>query len=156
MQLLIDIEASGLGPDSYPIEIAIGPVAGGEIWSALICPDESWADLDWDETAAELHGITRNALAVAGKPAAEVAAKVWALLSGQTVYSDAPHQDGFWLERLRECLFPPPASITLTHIATLLPAAIGAAIRAGEIEPERVHRAAADVAAMQAFLKRHR
>ena len=38
---ILDVEASGLSPISYPIEI--GLVSGEQEYQTLILPDESWA-----------------------------------------------------------------------------------------------------------------
>jgi len=51
----LDVEASGLGPDSFPIEIGWA-ILGGPAGSVLIKPAPDWSQDAWDETAEDLHG----------------------------------------------------------------------------------------------------
>ncbi|SUE63183.1 3'-5' exonuclease [Roseomonas gilardii] len=99
MIFFIDIEASSLGPDSYPIEIAWVDASGrGE--SHLIRPASRWKD--WSEDSASVHRITRPQLRAEGLPVAEVAARAHAVLAGHEVYSDAAPWDDAWLAKLLE------------------------------------------------------
>jgi hypothetical protein len=94
---IIDIEASGFGPDSYPIEV--GFVLGdGQKYCTLISPLDEW--VHWDEQAEQVHGISRRTLATHGEPAAQVAAELNRLLQGRTVYSDYWSVDQSWLNTL--------------------------------------------------------
>ena len=95
---VIDIEASGLSPASYPIEVAI--VNGDQEYQALIIPADSWTH--WSLKAAALHGISRHDLENSGKPARRVARELNRILEGKTVYSDHSDWDGFWLQKLFE------------------------------------------------------
>lgn len=93
----LDIEASSLGPDSYPIEIAwIGEDGTGE--SHLIRPESRWTD--WSAESEAVHGIARAELEAEGKPATWVASRVVAALAGQRVVTDAPPWDQAWLAEL--------------------------------------------------------
>ncbi len=99
---VIDFEASALGPDSYPIEVAWGWVDTFEIESHLIRPTELWLELGrWDAFAeSDIHKISRAELLERGKPVDIVAERMVTALSGHGVYSDAPYFDGEWLEVL--------------------------------------------------------
>lgn len=94
---IIDLEASGFGSKSYPIEV--GVVKGsGERYCSLICPEPDW--LEWSETAESLHGLSRELLQRKGKPIRQVCSELNQFLDGETVYSDAIGHDQRWLMRL--------------------------------------------------------
>ena len=61
---VIDIEASSLEPESYPIEIAVR-FANGESYDSLIKPTGDWSD--WSMTSQQAHGISREELLEHGK-----------------------------------------------------------------------------------------
>ena len=66
---VIDIEASGFGLSSYPIEIGL-VLANGATYCALVKPHTSWGH--WDRGAekvhgARVHGVLRPAERPAGK-----------------------------------------------------------------------------------------
>lgn len=95
--IFIDIEASGFGRGSYPIEIGIaGP--GNDLDCFLVRPCAGWDH--WDPKAERLHGISLSTLHAHGRVAAEVAAALNARLAGTTVYTDAWGQDMPWLAKL--------------------------------------------------------
>lgn len=94
---IIDLEASGFGRGSYPIEVGF-VLANGESFCTLIQPFDDW--LHWDEGAAELHGISRDILTQYGKAPREVAQLLNDQLAGQTLYSDGWSQDNSWLLQL--------------------------------------------------------
>lgn len=96
----IDFEASGLDPESYPVEVAwSGP--DGTVTSYLIRPEPSWTY--WDPNAADIHGLSRERLDAEGLPAEIVAYRLNAALAAVGVaYSDASAFDGFWCETLLE------------------------------------------------------
>lgn len=99
--VFIDFEASGLGPNSWPIEVGLAWIEGDGVktWSSLIRPVADWSMDAWDPISAEVHGIPLDDLAKApgARDVAEQAAK---LLSGKTVCSDAPAYDENWAKRL--------------------------------------------------------
>ncbi len=97
--IIIDIEASGFGKGSYPIEVGFVK-ASGETWCRLIKPEQNW--LHWDEGAEKLHHITRTILRQHGKPAAAIAQELNDQLQNQTVYSDSWAHDYAWIYRLFE------------------------------------------------------
>jgi hypothetical protein len=96
----IDIEASGLGPQSFPIEVGWA-LLDGVSGSVLIKPASGWISEAWDEAAEGLHGIPWAQLTAQGQSAWAVADKLNGLLNRCIlVLSDAPQMDGFWLDRL--------------------------------------------------------
>lgn len=97
--IIIDVEASGFGRGSYPIEVGF-VMPDGETQCTLIKPEHSWTH--WDESSEALHGITREVLAKHGKPIEEVARWLNQHLRGLTVYSDAWGNDLSWLGALFE------------------------------------------------------
>jgi hypothetical protein len=96
---IIDIEASGFGPASYPIEVGLA-LEPGVKHCCLITPPESWTH--WDDAAEKVHGIGRGILHLHGRPAALVALGLNEILGRATVYSDGWVVDQPWLIRLFE------------------------------------------------------
>lgn len=96
---IMDIEASGFGPDSYPIEVGLA-LGDGSRFCSLIVPAEYWTH--WDASAQRVHNISREMLARHGSHAHQVATELNAMLSGKTVYSDGWVVDKPWLIRLFE------------------------------------------------------
>lgn len=94
---IIDVEASGFGPQSYPIEVGIA-MASGERYSTLILPVSEWTH--WDKEAEKVHHVTREILRNHGKPIKEVATKLNDLLKSRTVYSDGWVVDKPWITQL--------------------------------------------------------
>ncbi len=95
----LDFEASGLGPDSYPIQVGWCGVDGiGEEY--FILPEAEWTS--WDYNAEAVHGITQGDLAIKGRPAAEVARRLVEAVGNYEVYSDTPGFDRMWLDLLLE------------------------------------------------------
>ncbi len=93
----IDIEASGFGPGSYPIEVGV-LLANGERYSRLIRPMWNWHH--WDTQAQSVHGITRGQLALCGLDVSEVCDELNDLCAGETLYTDAWSHDSRWLTTL--------------------------------------------------------
>ncbi len=94
---IIDIEASGFDPLSYPIEIGVA-LDNGARYSTLIRPVDQWQH--WDRTAENLHHIQRDTLFEYGKSVKEVSLKLNELLKGKTIYSDGWVVDNPWLVNL--------------------------------------------------------
>ena len=94
---IVDIEASGFGTDSYPIEIGVAK-ANGERYCALIRPSNDWHF--WSEPAEQLHGITRDMLKSRGRNPKEVCQELNDFLGDAEVFSDALAHDQQWLQRL--------------------------------------------------------
>ncbi|MDN3649732.1 hypothetical protein QWZ13_12500 [Reinekea marina] len=94
---ILDIEASGFGKGSYPIEIGVMTEAGRQ-HSWLIRPEDDW--VHWREEAEALHGISREKLLKEGLPTSEIADKLNELFEGQMLYSDGWGFDSGWLNLL--------------------------------------------------------
>lgn len=92
--LIIDVEASGFGPESYPIEVGVA-LGGEKKYCTLILPAPDWTH--WDAEAEKVHRIARDILEYYGKPMEEVAAQLNALLKGKTLYTDGWVVDKPWL-----------------------------------------------------------
>ncbi|WP_116085996.1 exonuclease domain-containing protein [Tropicimonas sp. IMCC34011] len=97
----LDFEASSLSADSWPIEVGLSWLAGGDVvsWSSLIRPADDWPMSDWSHASEQVHGIPFDALTDAPTPEA-VASELRAQLAGRLLVSDAPCFDSRWLERL--------------------------------------------------------
>ncbi len=95
--ITIDVEASGFGRGSYPIEVGLA-FSDEETESHLIRPAAGWDH--WDPAAEAVHGISREQLFREGASVVEVAALLNARLAGNRVYSDAWSFDTSWVARL--------------------------------------------------------
>jgi hypothetical protein len=95
----MDIEASGFGRHSYPVEIGY-VLPDGRAGCMLIRPAAHWTH--WNAEAEALHGITRAKLLQHGRPVAEVAGALNHDLAGRTVYCDGWAHDYAWLAALFE------------------------------------------------------
>lgn len=95
--IIIDVEASGFGAGSYPIEVGVA-LPDGQTQCFLVKPEPDWNH--WDEDSETVHGIRRPLLMTVGKPVREAAALLNQWLVGETVYSDGWHMDRVWLSRL--------------------------------------------------------
>lgn len=93
----IDFEASGIAPDSYPIEVAV--VSSEISFSSLIKPVRYWTH--WSFDAQDMHGLTQDHLLQEGDTPDAVARNMNQLFSGHVLYSDSP-QDVFWFDVLYE------------------------------------------------------
>lgn len=96
---ILDFEASGFGPESYPVEVGFSLVSG-ERFCALIRPHESWNY--WDFHAEAIHGISRGLLLTRGNDVRQVCRELNRRLQGRTLYSDAWVVDKEWCNRLFE------------------------------------------------------
>ena len=113
---ILDIEASGFGLGSYPIEVGFVQ-ADGETWCSLVRPQAGWQH--WDPDAAAVHNITREQLATNGRSPQEIVEVLNDRLRGMTVYSDAWAHDYTWLNRLYEVADRSP-SFKLENLRALL------------------------------------
>jgi len=95
---IIDIEASGLHFDSYPIELAV--LVNRQTNSWLIKPEANWSY--WCSTAESMHGISREMLKKEGLTAAQVIDEFMKCVEtpNRTLYSDAVHWDADWMGTL--------------------------------------------------------
>ena len=100
--MCVDLEASGLGAESWPIEIGVAWIDdAGKIRSdsQLIRPDPSWSPEGWSDESAAIHGIARDALEAA--PTTDAVAHWFLEMSrGRPLLSDAPEFDAVWLARV--------------------------------------------------------
>ncbi len=95
--VILDVEASGFDPFSYPIEIGV-VMENGERFSRLILPYDDWTH--WSKEAESVHQISRDDLLLCGKPGKQVAEELNEWLSGKTIYSDGWVVDKPWLIKL--------------------------------------------------------
>lgn len=98
--ICIDLEASGLARESYPIEVAWKCSETGGQDSFLIDPASVSGWKYWDDFAEELHCISQEQLAQEGITAEEACRRLNQALEGCEVISDAFEYDSFWLRRL--------------------------------------------------------
>ena len=91
MIVFLDLEASSLDADSWPVEVGMAWPAEGrlEARSSLIRPDPSWSMRAWSPASAQVHGIPLAELRQA-PPAPEVARWVAGIVGDATLVSDAP------------------------------------------------------------------
>jgi hypothetical protein len=122
----LDIEASGFGPQSWPVSVAWCDHTG-EIRKLLVRPLPEWTH--WDDGAERIHGLTRARLEAEGCAPAEVAGRLEAELKGLLAFSDAPDFDSGWLATLYRGLGR-QTPFTLDHADDLL---VGAMLRPGEM-----------------------
>lgn len=147
----IDLEASGLGDKSWPIEIGWAR-NGEEPDSLLIRPSKDWSFEAWDPKAETLHGLSVNTLNDSGLDVVAACKKINDALAGTTVYSDAPDWDGYWLYRLHIAAHM-RQSFKLAHFAELMPPIsltdkLMLVAKTNALAPH-THRAADDVRHMQ-------
>ena len=139
--IVMDIEASGFGRKSYPIEVGFVR-SDGSSYCTLIRPEPHWNH--WDENAESLHHITRELVLTRGLPAADVARALNEQLQGQTVYCDGWANDYSWIGALFDVADLSPR-FKLENMRLLL----------GEAEADQWHQVKAQVAA-ELGVQRHR
>lgn len=113
---IIDVEASGFGRGSYPIEVGVA-LASGRTACFLIRPYADWTH--WTAEAESLHRISREILCAHGLAPEIVARKLNDLLAGRVIYTDAWGVDSSWLGLLHERA-QIPARYRLESLSTLL------------------------------------
>lgn len=113
---VLDIEASGFGGGSYPIEVGY-VMRDGRARCTLIRPLPEWTH--WDAGAERVHHIDRGMLIAHGRSAAEVAAMLNQDLAGEVVYCDGWAHDYAWLGALFEAADAVPR-FRLESVARLL------------------------------------
>ena len=104
----LDIEASDIHPESYPIEVGI-LMPNGDSYCSLIKPPADW--LHWSAEAEAIHGISREELIENGRPVDEVAYTLNGFLKNKTIYSDCWVLDHPWMIRLFQAASLEPAFI---------------------------------------------
>ncbi len=113
---VLDVEASGFGRNSYPIEVGF-VLPDGHAYCTLVRPEPQWTH--WDEKAEQLHHIPRAIIEQRGMAATEVARKLNQDLRGQTVYSDGWANDYSWIGALFDAADMTP-SFKLENLRVLL------------------------------------
>ncbi len=93
----IDVEASGFGRGSYPIEIGLA-MPEGHSHCFLIKPLPEWTH--WSGNAERIHGISREMLFERGLTLDEVCDNMNLLLGRSTVYTDSWGHDSSWVGKL--------------------------------------------------------
>jgi len=116
---IIDFEASGLGRESYPIEVAWGK-GKQSVTSFLLNPEcmDGWTD--WDVRSSEFHRISRDKLIKKGEDPKRVAEQMVRELAGKTVYSDEPRYDNMWKDRLLQDSGYDPECIRIKNLKYFL------------------------------------
>jgi len=95
--IILDIEASGFGKGSYPIEVGFA-LPDKSTHCYLIRPLVEWSH--WNIGAEEVHGISREILMENGRSVTHVAEKLNYYLANTTVYSDGWGYDLSWISLL--------------------------------------------------------
>jgi hypothetical protein len=144
----VDFEASGIAPDSYPIEIAV--VAADFEYRALIRPVYYWTH--WSFDAQDMHGTSRENLLANGLEPSFTATELNARFEGARLCSDSP-QDGFWLDTLYEAAGVDPSFALLPLESFVGRYAAGHIYRS--LSTARRHRALADANELKAATIRY-
>lgn len=97
--IILDIEASGFGVGSFPVEIGYAGLRG-ESWWSLVRPQPEWRH--WDVAAEALHHQSREDLMHFGQSVQSIAQHLNRALAHQIVYTDAWFNDYVWLSCLYE------------------------------------------------------
>ncbi len=154
---VLDVEASGFGRNSYPIEVGF-VLPDGHAYCTLVRPEAHWTH--WDAQAETLHHIPRALILERGLPAGDVARQLNQQLAGQTVYSDGWANDYSWLGALFDAADMTPR-FKLENLRALLNDAQAdqwhtvKALVSQERGPQR-HRASSDARLLQLTLQRLR
>jgi hypothetical protein len=147
---VLDIEASGFGRSSYPIEVGYA-LGDGRTHCTLVRPAPHWTH--WDSSAEQVHHITRDTLLQHGRSAFDVAQMLNRDLAGLTVYCDGWAHDYTWLATLFEEAGLSP-HFHLESVARLLDEARLARLPQAQQQARTLlglnrHRASADARALQ-------
>ncbi|MGC0222771.1 hypothetical protein [Pseudooceanicola nitratireducens] len=100
--VFLDLEASSLAPDGWPIEIGLTWIDELDelvTWSSLIRPHPTWSIAAWCADSEAIHRLTLADLSVA-RPAEEVAAEANAMFADRLMISDGRIADARWLDQL--------------------------------------------------------
>jgi len=152
---VIDVEASGFGRGSYPIEVGF-VLPDGSAYCTLIRPAADWTH--WDEHAERIHGISRATLLRHGREISEVATELNRRLAGRAVYCDNWAHDYAWLARLFDAASTRP-SFRLRHLRELLSESAAecfddvSELVANDLQARR-HRASSDARVLQLSVAR--
>ncbi|MBS0446103.1 MAG: hypothetical protein JSR59_09155 [Proteobacteria bacterium] len=154
---VLDVEASGFGAGSYPIEVGYR-LGDGRSYCSLIRPLAHWTH--WDPQAERIHHVKREVLLERGREPAIVCRHLNDALRDLTVYCDGWAHDYTWLAMLYDAADMQPA-FKLENLRALLtePEAAHWHIVKQQVTTElrlQRHRASADARILQATLLRLR
>ena len=157
MPIVLDVEASGFGRDSYPVEIGY-VLSDGSCFCSLVRPEPHWTH--WDPEAQQLHHISRESAVLQGRPSSELALELNRALHGKTVYTDGWGNDYSWLGTLFEAAGLTP-SFRIDSLRALLSESEAAhwQVVKTQVRQElklRRHRASSDARVLQMTLRRLR
>ncbi len=96
---VLDVEASGLGSNSYPVEVGV-VMADGTEYQAVIKPADSWEH--WSEEAEAMHGLSREYIEANGQSIRQVCLDLNRLCRNETLYTDCWVHDLPWILKLFE------------------------------------------------------
>lgn len=100
LQRFIDIEASSLNADGYPIEVAWSDLSGN-IESHLINPYSVKEWTDWDYAAQNIHGISRKQCRDEGVHPGWLCERLsQSIKPGDIIYADGLPFDEWWTDAL--------------------------------------------------------
>ena len=159
--IVIDFEASGLGSESYPIEVAWGDGEQHPATSFLLNPEKMNGWTDWDPRSQEFHHISRDKLVKEGEDPKRIAEKMVNALAGKNVYSDEPRYDNMWKDRLLKDSGYDPKIIRIKNLKYFLGKTIKVTcpkmkftdlLEEFSAKNETVHRAGADVSWLLEFV----
>ena len=150
---MLDIEASGFGRNSYPIEVGF-VLPDGRSYCSLIRPAPEWTH--WDPQAERIHRIPLDTAVRHGRDVVEVATQLNRALRGMTLYCDGWAHDYVWLSVLFDAAGLTPA-FRLENLRILLTdqqAERWSALKASVQREMRVqrHRASTDARVLQRTL----
>lgn len=97
--VFVDLEASGLHPTAYPIEVGWASL-DLKPQSFLINPHLTWPPDDWSYESERIHRITQADLDIKGLSVNDAVARLNEAWAGKILFSDAPELDGRWLAML--------------------------------------------------------
>lgn len=151
----IDIEASGLGPASYPIEIGWSD-SQGRVHSLLIRPDAYWLEAgEWSPESEYVHGLSLDLLLSEGVSPVEAWSRLIEICGREaTLFSDAVDFDRMWLAELAAAAHDELGAMQLSPACELIhapepsPYLDALLYRARTQLGLRQHRAAEDVRAL--------
>jgi hypothetical protein len=154
---VLDIEASGFGRNSYPVEVGF-VLSDGQTYCSLIKPAPDWTH--WDPAAEKVHHITLQTVVSHGRDVVEVATHLNTRLRGQTIYCDGWAHDYTWLSVLYEAagLIPSFKLDNLRALLTEQEAAFWSVVKKQITTEMRLprHRASSDAKILQHTLMRLR
>ncbi len=95
--VFVDVEASGLSPGSFPIEIGWSVDDEREPEAFLIRPADGWRETDAYKAAFAIHGVSYADLVARGVPPPDVPGRLERAWTGAFLVSDNPPADAAWI-----------------------------------------------------------